>query len=177
MPRLFVGLRVEDSARRRIGTVLDDLRAAGFGARYVDPADLHVTLAFLGQVDDAAISDLASALEEVAWRHAAFRLRFDRLGAFPDPGRPRVVWVGESAASASPPFVDLGRDVRAAYAGLGFSFPDELALHVTLCRADGRRPLPSVEVAPVLSRHRDVCLFESTNARPRYRILYTAALR
>ena len=88
MPRLFVAIDLPEPVK-------DDLLklAPSFeGARWVGGPELHLTLRFLGEVDEAGCSRLAAALCGV--RFAAFPLALSDVGHFPPGGRARVLWVG-----------------------------------------------------------------------------------
>src|ERR1051325_10653279 len=64
------------------------------GARWVPKENLHLTLAFLGRVDDERIGEISSAIAEVVQGHVDFGVRLGDLGAFPSTRRARVVWAG-----------------------------------------------------------------------------------
>jgi 2'-5' RNA ligase len=109
------------------------------GLRAQRAETIHLTLRFLGEIDDP--EPVAQAAEEVAARHAPFDVSLEGVGAFPDPRRPRVVWVGlgegEENARA------LARDLESAVVALGFP-PEERpwSAHVTLGRFRDRPPKP-----------------------------------
>ena len=117
-----------------VGRGIDGLRAQRAGT-------IHLTIRFLGEIDDA--DAVAAAAAGVASRHAPFDLRLKGLGAFPDARRPRVVWVG--LAEGAEPAGALARDVERAVVGLGLPREDRpFSAHVTLGRFRGRprRPPP-----------------------------------
>lgn len=95
MARLFVAVPLPASVRRRAAGVQDALRERLVGARVrcVRPAQMHLTLAFLGEVDAEGCGRIRRALGGSSWP-AAFELRIAGLGAFPAHGRPRVLWLG-----------------------------------------------------------------------------------
>jgi len=85
--------------------------------KWVEPENLHVTLLFLGEVDEREVIAVCRAVAEVCGRHDRFRLVVESVGCFPNPRRPRVVWVGcgaggpELAAlhdALEPPLMALG---------------------------------------------------------------------
>jgi RNA 2',3'-cyclic 3'-phosphodiesterase len=109
----------------------------------VAPENLHVTLKFLGAVDEARLPDVTAALD-VAASAPAFDVEVRGLGAFPTVSRPRVLWAG---APGSPTFTRLADEVDRALTGLGF--PPEgrgFTPHVTLGRVrEPRRNPPLAE--------------------------------
>jgi RNA 2',3'-cyclic 3'-phosphodiesterase len=158
--RLFIGIVLDDGARTACAAAADQLRRTGFAARYEEPEKLHVTLAFLGNVDACRYEEMASALQAAAARCASFAVALDRLGAFPHERKPRVVYVGGRDQGAE--FRTLAQSVRDAYVELGFTFKDDAVAHVTIARVkEPRRSLPLVEFAPVRVLVERATLFES----------------
>ena len=84
MPRIFTGLELPASANQ----ALAGLRGGLPGARWIDPENYHLTLRFIGDVDDALAHEVASLLGKV--RRSALQLRFDALSSF-GGRRPRAV--------------------------------------------------------------------------------------
>ncbi len=84
MPRLFTGLEIPPD----VGHALSSLRGGLPGARWIDPLNYHLTLRFIGDVDDSIAQDVALMLCRV--RRDAFDLRFDGLTSF-GGRKPRAV--------------------------------------------------------------------------------------
>jgi RNA 2',3'-cyclic 3'-phosphodiesterase len=158
--RLFVGIALDKSVRAACAAASERLHATGFDARYEAPEKLHVTLAFLGNVDASQHEAVASALGRIAAESAPLELTLDKLGAFPHERRPRVVYVG--ARDQGLAYRRLAHAVRDAYGTLGFKFRDDPVAHVTIARVkDPRRPLPFIEFAPIRLPVTELSLFES----------------
>ena len=93
--RLFVALNLPPDVRERIAReVLDPLRARLRGVRWVRDEMLHVTLAFLGERNEAEAREAHSVVREVAASRGPIQVTLSGLGAFPDAARPRVLWLG-----------------------------------------------------------------------------------
>lgn len=88
MSRLFIAIDLPEEVREK----LLGLRVPIPGARWVPAGQLHLTLAFPGEVDEERQQRLVGMLERV--KAPPFRIGFDRAGCFPGPGKPRVLWVG-----------------------------------------------------------------------------------
>src|SRR5712672_2035661 len=84
MPRLFTGLEIPAD----VGQMLATLRGGLPGARWVDPENYHVTLRFIGDVDDMVAREVASMLGRV--RRGPFELRVEDLKSF-GGRKPRAV--------------------------------------------------------------------------------------
>lgn len=87
MPRLFTGLEIPGDVAESLAL----LRGGLPGARWIDPENYHVTLRFIGDVDDRVAHEIAHILDQV--RRKSFQLRFNGLGSF-GGRRPRAVFVG-----------------------------------------------------------------------------------
>lgn len=159
--RCFAGIQLSPDIRAVCAGIQERLRAAALDARYDPPENFHLTLAFLGNVEDGRLDELSGTLRGAAKRCAPFTLTFDRLGAFPNERRPRIVWVGSRAHPAA--YRELAAAVRGAYVDLGFSFDDDAIAHVTIARIKGgaERPVPLIDLEPAAMAIREVALFES----------------
>jgi 2'-5' RNA ligase len=141
--RLFVAAALDEDARAACADAAARLRATGFHGTWVPPENYHLTVAFLGGVDDARLADISGAVSDAAVFVSPVDVPIDALGAFPDERRPRVAWAGPSAPI--PGFGLLSDAVRGSLAAMGFVFPGRGDAHVTLARADARTPLPRAD--------------------------------
>lgn len=94
MTRVFIAIDLSDDARAALGRELRRLARALPGVRLSDPASLHLTLAFLGEVDDATLAAVIALTGEVARETAPFHLALGKLGVFGSREAPHVVWAG-----------------------------------------------------------------------------------
>jgi 2'-5' RNA ligase len=94
MIRLFVSAGLSEELRSEIEARLKSLRPVFPGISWVRRETLHFTLAFLGSIDEARISEVIQTCCQAAGQHAAFPLSLGGFGAFPPRGRPRVFWLG-----------------------------------------------------------------------------------
>jgi RNA 2',3'-cyclic 3'-phosphodiesterase len=178
MARLFAAIRLDDEARAfaaRAIAVLERIEPSG---RSEALEKLHVTLAFFGSVPVERIGEFSAALERAASESMPFCLRLDRIGAFPDEKRPRLLWLGSSRRE--PAYEALMARMREAFAGLWSQPRDEDVPHVTLRRLRSPlRAMPDVgDIGTVDLPVGDVVLFESLpdGATTRYEIKSVAPL-
>jgi len=138
--RAFVAVEFPAPLRDPVVAVQATLRAAGADVTWVEPANLHLTLKFLGDVDDAKVPALTDALRAAVQPHAAFTMTVEGIGAFPSTRSPKVVWVGVAADPSL--LAALAEGVDRACMALGF--PSEtrpFAPHLTIGRVRSRRGL------------------------------------
>jgi 2'-5' RNA ligase len=135
--RLFVGCLLDLAATRRCVDAARALRpaveAAGWRAAWVPPANLHVTLRFLGDTDVATAAAVGAALAPIARAHGPIKLAPRGLLALPSPDAPRVIALeitdGHEALAA------LAQAVDDACLELGFPRATHpFRGHVTLAR-------------------------------------------
>jgi 2'-5' RNA ligase len=88
MVRLFVGVELPEDVRERISA----LCAGVPGARWVPPENLHLTLRFIGEVDNGEADDIYHALSAV--RPRSFDITLSGVGHFESGGEVRQLWVG-----------------------------------------------------------------------------------
>jgi 2'-5' RNA ligase len=158
--RLFIAAPLDDERRAACGAVAERLRAKGFVARYVPPENYHLTVAFLGGVDEERIPAISESLRALAPTLPPVVIPLEHVGAFPGPRRPRIVWIGPERGV--PAFGALCGVVRSALVALGFSFDPHTDPHVTLARSDGHTQLPAVRAPSVAPLRIDaLTLYES----------------
>ncbi len=93
-------------------------REAGLKVGWLGPAQLHVTLKFLGEIVEESAWAIRDRLGEKLAGRSAFEVEVRGVGAFPDRARPRVIWVGLEEADA---LTRLAADVEAWLVELGFA--------------------------------------------------------
>jgi 2'-5' RNA ligase len=92
--RTFIALDLGKPVRDRLVLLQQALARGGAEVKWVEPENLHLTLLFLGEVDAREVVELCRAVGDACATVAAFRLSVERVGCFPNPRRPRVVWAG-----------------------------------------------------------------------------------
>lgn len=162
--RLFVAVDVPEAIKQAIESdVVDVLRDRVPGARWTRPEGRHLTLKFLGNVDDDRVDEICEALASAAAGHSSFQACFEDVGGFPNLRRPRVLWVG--IGEGAEPMGVLATDIEGALEGLGFEVEGRsFRGHLTLARFP--RPhvideLPNVVVPSASFGVAEVVLFQS----------------
>lgn len=131
--RAFVAVNLPPVERSRLYAALEPLRAKALPVRWTPPESLHLTLKFLGRIEDERVATLQGALARIARVAEPFELEVGGLGAFPRLGRPRVWWVG---IAPEPRLTALQRALDAGLVELGFAREDRpFSPHVTIGRA------------------------------------------
>ena len=120
-----------------IARALESVRRLGNRVRWTKPENVHLTLKFLGDIQEEVLGNLCAALEEVCTKHTPFHVELARLGAFPSAWRARILWVGGGAGFDR--LRVLAADLDDAFAPLGFEREERpYTPHLTLGRVRGR---------------------------------------
>ncbi|HLK01036.1 MAG TPA: RNA 2',3'-cyclic phosphodiesterase [Streptosporangiaceae bacterium] len=133
--RLFVAIAPPAEVLDELDNLAAPLRAARSDLRWTSRAAWHVTLAFLGEVEERAVDQLIPRLERAAHRHEAISLAFSGAGAFPAPDRANVLWSGISGDRRG--LAGLAQSVAAGAGRAGAAPPDKgrrFQPHLTLAR-------------------------------------------
>jgi 2'-5' RNA ligase len=144
--RLFVAIAPPPAVLEELESRVAPLRPAWPVLRWTGQEAWHVTLAFLGEVGEDAAAALGPRLERAAHRHPGLSLSFGAGGAFPAPGRARVLWTGLHGDRRA--LEALARSAAAGARRAGAPPPDEgrrFRPHLTLARC--REP---VDVGPLV---------------------------
>jgi 2'-5' RNA ligase len=163
MPRLFVAVDVPDAIKDQLVALCSGVP----GAKWVQRAQLHLTLRFIGEVDSTKFQQTKTALGDV--RSESFWMALRGVGQFPPKRAARVLWVG---VDAPPTLHQLQAQVEATLNRLDFA-PEErpFSAHLTLARLKTVPPPSAVE--SFLSRH---TTFQSESFPITAFILYSSIL-
>lgn len=143
--RLFVAVNAPESIRTAVHEATAPLRNVAPTVRWVRADLLHLTMKFLGEVDEPRSVGVRRAISEVAHRHVTFPIHLAGIGSFPNFRRPRVVWIGVTEAR---PVEALASDVQQACATIGFPQDERpFSAHFTLGRV--KRELPSEQALAI----------------------------
>jgi RNA 2',3'-cyclic 3'-phosphodiesterase len=96
--RAFIAVDIEPKTLQNISAAIDELRSRFPGLRWMPLGNLHVTLKFLGDIEETKIDFIAEALRDHLQPFSRFTISAKGLGVFPDVRRPSVLWVGLEGA-------------------------------------------------------------------------------
>ncbi|PWH14082.1 MAG: RNA 2',3'-cyclic phosphodiesterase [Ardenticatenia bacterium] len=160
--RSFVAIELNESTRRALTTLQRDLatQVPHQSIRWIAPESLHVTLQFLGDVPYEKIAPIVDALRKVCVDIPAFSFDLVGLGVFPNPRRPRIVWVGVYEPKGV--LVTLHQRVGRVLSPLGFP-PEERTFtpHLTIGRASRHASPAELRAIGELVTRMDVGLIET----------------
>lgn len=151
--RLFLAVEINDLLRNRAITLQQSLALVAPGANWVSSENLHLTLVFLGEVDDKELFTVCRAAEKVGKKHSPFSITLAGVGAFPHSRRPRTVWAGVSEGHEE--LIRLQDDLSNALIDAGTYRREERAYvpHLTLGRV--KSEADGLALSAELKKHAD----------------------
>ncbi|HLF59056.1 MAG TPA: RNA 2',3'-cyclic phosphodiesterase [Alphaproteobacteria bacterium] len=131
MMRLFVAIELPESVRVRLAMLAGGIP----GARWVPAENMHLTVRFIGEVDEASVHDVDAALQSV--EAPAFELTLEGIGHFGPPRAARSLYVG---VARNPALAHLRDKIESALVRAGFE-PEgrKFSPHITLARLRNAR--------------------------------------
>lgn len=131
--RLFVALDFPEAIRAAIQELVVQLRPLAKQAHWVRVEGMHVTLKFIGNVEESKFEAIVSALSKTHLGPPV-EVQFRGIGFFPNERRPRVCWCGIEASSN---LAELARDIEHSLLPLGIAAEKrDFVPHLTLARFD-----------------------------------------
>jgi 2'-5' RNA ligase len=144
--RAFFAVELSQELRAELAVVQQELKQRVESEKKGDiriswgqPAKMHLTIKFLGDMDEQVIDPLSGAIEQAIGSQPSVHVPLERLGAFPSPHSPRVLWVGPSEnwerGVEGKRVTDLHGAIEQACEGLGFLRETKpFSPHLTLAR-------------------------------------------
>ncbi len=148
--RTFICFELPDKIKEKIADLQDDLKPFGDGVRWMRPDSIHLTLKFLGDVEEEQIPEITSAVQKASDAIPPLKIQVSGCGAFPNFRRPRVFWVGVKEESGK--LLELGSNIEMALEEIGY--PKEkrdFSPHLTFGRVKSRNGIP--EMTDFLKKH------------------------
>jgi len=164
--RTFIAIELDETINAALTDLQRQLKAKvpQGSVRWVKPGGIHLTLKFLGDVPANRIEEVEQALTQACVGFPAFSFSVEDLGCFPNPRRPRVVWVGVQEESGT--LKRLQKAVEDGMEKLGFA-PEgrKFHAHLTLGRTQRRASSGDVRRLGQLVSETDIGLLGQMEAR------------
>jgi len=118
--RTFVAIELDDNTKAHIAAAIETLRQKRIdNLRLVRPEGVHLTLKFLGDIEDSQVPLVADAMKHAASQQTSFSLTLGAPGVFPNTKRARVLWIGLDGELKALKF--LQAEVEKALTSVGFA--------------------------------------------------------
>ncbi len=153
--RVFIAIDIGDKIRKQLGDLQQRLIDAAdikkSDAKWVKPENIHLTLKFLGEIEDERAVEVCNIAKDVAGKHNSFEVNIESVGCF--GGRSaRILWVG--AGERNDNLLGFQKDLEKQLALAGWPKETrEFSGHLTLCRI--RNPKAGLKLAQISEDYRD----------------------
>lgn len=135
--RIFLAVFPSAEAQAAAARVVERLRRPGDRVSWTKRENLHYTLRFMGELGESGVARVTEATNQGVVGHPRFEAMLGEAGAFPDPRRARVLWLG--LAQGAETLAALARSVEEALRRRGFDRADHaFTSHLTLGRVRQR---------------------------------------
>ncbi|MBE9390515.1 RNA 2',3'-cyclic phosphodiesterase [Fervidicoccus fontis] len=138
MVRTFVAIEVNDpNVVSKIINIEEQMLSLKVPMKVVEKENLHITLAFIGEISEDTLQDAIEAIKEI--EHTKIKAKLKGIGAFPNSNSPRVVWIGvDDKASIS--IMELYKKVSSSLVAhkVPFEREKDFTPHLTIARIKGR---------------------------------------
>lgn len=187
--RTFIAIRFSETFKDYLGKLQDVLKTSNADVKWVKKENIHLTLKFLGEIEDKKIGEITKIIDNLSSKMPVFQLELSTLAAFPKKEYPRVIWVG--LAKGGTQIKQMAEELNNAISRLGLpKEPRPFSSHITLGRVksslnkkqlieqlnylEGNFPKPTLSL-----KIDKLTLFKSTltPTGPIYEVLYERNLR
>jgi len=146
--RAFVAIELPDEIAAFIHKMQERLRSYGFKARWVRPENIHLTLKFIGDINNEDIKKAGDAVISAASENVSMSLGAKGLGFFPGVKRCRIIWTG--IAGQTEELADLQKTLDENFESIGFSkekrpFKGHLTMARIKRKIDARRLIDAMK--------------------------------
>jgi len=117
--RTFIAIEIPSEIKSALAALQNELRRAGAEVSWTKPENIHLTLKFLGEVDERRIGEVEKVCVDSAAEFPSFALSLGATGVFPNSRQPRVLWAGLSGDVEKTDEMRRRLDERLALIGFG----------------------------------------------------------
>jgi len=136
--RTFIAIELPPQIQNRLSELQALLKKSGADVKWVEPKNIHLTLKFLGEIDEEKFVKIAGIIEDIAQGSKQFQINLSSCGAFPKIEFPRVIWVAIDQGDRETG--ELSKDLEEKIEKLGIPKENRpLSSHITIGRV--RSPL------------------------------------
>ncbi len=183
--RAFIAISLTKEIQNKILKIQEQLKESQADVKWVEPENIHLTLKFLGNVEEKKIEEIKEILEKISEEYEKFSMELLKIGAFPKLSNPRVIWI--SIEKGKEELQKIFLDLEEGLNKIGFKREERgFSAHITIGRV--RSPLNRSELLERIKRidfeRMDllvgkITLFKSTLTPkgPIYESLYEANLK
>jgi len=127
-----MALLLSNETKRRLAQVTAELKLTGADVKWVEEDNFHITLFFFGDITPDTCDAIIGRMPEMTAGFLPITLRLEKMGAFPNLRKPRVIWAGVEEGGRE--IISVHRRVLEIVESLGFKEDKKFSPHVTVGR-------------------------------------------
>jgi len=145
--RAFIAAEIPEEIQQILSDAQDKLRSAAACVKWVETRNIHITLKFLGEINEDQTETVCGVVYEALRGVDAFRVSLSGLGAFPGRGHPRVIWAGIDKGAGE--LRAIAERLRKMPEGCGKAAEERpFSAHITLGRVKSNDNAAALNEAP-----------------------------
>jgi len=142
--RIFISVELPDSVKEKTAELIKELKGIETDIKWVDPKNLHITLKFLGWIEEKQFDNLTALATSAVSGSGSFKAIFRDLGTFPEGKSPRVVWVG--AVEGGDKLCILAKVLEEKLSKAGFKAEEKtFKPHITIGRIKDKKGVDNIK--------------------------------
>ncbi len=130
--RTFLAIEVPKDARKRIDAFIQEESTRSLPIKWVKFQNLHVTLKFLGEIDEQKKSEIQPVIKEITEKLRPFQVNLEGVGCFPGPKNPKVLWIGVKQGAEI--LGEIAQELERRLSKFGFKKERRFHAHLTIGR-------------------------------------------
>jgi 2'-5' RNA ligase len=135
--RAFIAIELPENIKSELENLQNKLKACRADVKWVAPANIHLTLKFLGEITEIQIDAIDKIIHELAKSKLSYPVNITTLGAFPRIESPQVIWAGVGQGDNETKI--LANELETRLEILGFTKESrEFSTHITLGRVKSK---------------------------------------
>jgi 2'-5' RNA ligase len=133
--RAFIAISLPKEIRDFLSNIQNQLKSCGADVRWVQPQNIHLTLKFLGEINEGQLNKINVIIEEVTKKLPPFTISINSIGAFPRTSSPKVIWAGIQKGDSKVKIIANELEERIADADIGIPKEEKtFSSHITIGR-------------------------------------------
>ncbi|MHA1145557.1 MAG: RNA 2',3'-cyclic phosphodiesterase [Candidatus Helarchaeota archaeon] len=134
--RSFFAIEViDENILSNIGKIQEEFRVTNAHVKYVEIKNIHITLKFLGDVEERVLQDIIEDVKKISIK--PFEIEFKSVGSFPKPAFPKVIWIGIDKGKNE--VMDLSKQIDSTVSRYGIKREKRFQAHLTIGRVRSGR--------------------------------------
>lgn len=130
--RTFLAVEIPEQVRKEVDRFINKEKNTRLPIKWIKVDNLHITLKFLGEIDEKKRQEILSVLEEISKSKPSFQMDLEGVGCFPHLKNPRVLWIGVHQGNEV--LIDIANELEEGLSPFGFKMEKRFHGHLTIGR-------------------------------------------